>query len=150
MRGGAARAWAITLGLAAAVLWPLAWPRGQDSFPLSTYPMFSRPDLGRVVPLAHARLLGPAGRARPAPPELVGTPEVMVAKALVEAAIARGEAQALCARVAARAAADAVEADAVEIVTSTFDSARYFASREGREPLSRVVHARCAVPRSTP
>lgn len=144
-----ARAWAVTLALAVLVVSPLALPRGWDSFPISSYPMFSRGDLGTVVTVSHVLLVGAegsggrAGPRRPAPPSMVGTPEVMVAKGIVEAAIASGRAATLCGRVAARARAEDTEVRRVEVVTSTFDTRRYFA--ESTEPSARVVHASCRV-----
>lgn len=138
---------ALTFGLALAVLSPLARDRSWDSFPISSFPMFSRGDLGAVVPLGHAVLVARDGSRRPAPPSLVGTPEPMVAKNLVEGAIARGAAADLCGRIASRAASDAPDAAAVEIVTSVFDTRRYFAEPAGRTPVSRQVHASCNVPR---
>jgi hypothetical protein len=140
--GGAARAWATTLIFAALVLVPLAMPVGWDSFPISSYPMFARGDLGTVVPVSHALLLTEGEGRRPAPPSLIGTPEVMVAKNIVELAIAQGRAAELCAKIAANAGGEARQ---VEIVTSTFDTRRYF--EVSREPLAREVHARCEVPR---
>ena len=137
----AARA-ATTLGLAAAILSPLLRDARWDSFPISSFPMFSRGDLGSVVALGHAVLVTDDGARSPAPPSLVGTPEPMVAKNLIEGAIARGRAAELCARIAARAAAEAPHARAVEIVTSTFDTRRYFADPT---PLAREVHASCTV-----
>ncbi len=137
---------AVTLALVALVLSPLLFPVGWDDFPISSYPMFSRADLGDETSLSHAVLVSENGETRPAPPSVVGSPEVMVAKGLVERAIARGDADALCARIAERARRKGDAATAVEIVTSTFLLRRYFASREGRRPLRREVHARCPLP----
>src|SRR5690606_18740626 len=108
-------------GLSLAILAPVVMPKGWDSFPISSYPMFSRGDLGRRVTLGHALLVSADGARVPAPPSLVGTPEPMVAKNVVENAIARGAAAELCARIASRATGAA----SVEIVTSTFDSRAY-------------------------
>lgn len=138
---------ALTAAVALAILSPLARDRSWDDFPISSYPMFSRGDLGAVVPLGHALLVAPDGTTRPAPPALVGTPEPMVAKNLVEGAIARGAAADLCARIAARAREETPDAARVVIVTSVFDTRRYFREPGGRTPLSREVHASCNVPR---
>lgn len=166
MRPARARlvAWASAAGLALAVLYPLTRPRGWDDYPISSYPMFSRGDIGRVVPLGHAVIVGQGrgdgsggagagaeGEARrPVPLALIGTPEPMVAKSIVEKAIARGAASDLCKTLAARVGAEEASRGsqaplAVEIVTSTFDTRAYFA--EGRAPVRREVHARCEVPR---
>lgn len=131
---------AAAIALSAAILSPLAMPEGWDSFPISSYPMFSRGNLGRRVTLGHALLVHADGTRAPAPPALVGTPEPMVAKNVIENAIAAGRAGDLCAAIASRAKG----AVAVEIATSTFDSRAYF---EGsRAPLERTVHASCPVP----
>lgn len=137
----------LTVALALAILSPIARERSWDGFPISSYPMFSRGDLGNVVTLGHVVLVVGGGARRPAPPALVGTPEPMVAKNLIEGAIARGAAADLCARIARRASAEAPDAVQVEVVTSVFDSRRYFAEPEGRVPQSREVHASCSVPR---
>lgn len=137
---------ALTLLLSLLVLSPLVRDRRWDDFPISSFPMFSRGDLGSEVSLGHALLVAADGTRRPAPPALVGTPEPMVAKNLVERAIARGGAGDLCARVAQRAAREAPGARTVEIVTSTFDARRYFTEPGGRAPLARQIHASCNVP----
>lgn len=133
---------ALTIGIALVVLSPLA--RGKDDFPLSSYPMFSRGDIAGLQSLAHALVVHADGRRTPAKPSQVGTPEPMVANAIVAHAINRGSAAELCAMVAANVSeADAVS---VEIVLSQYDAKRYFL--EGKhEPASRVVHASCPVTR---
>lgn len=141
----------VTIALASAVLFPVTKSPGWDSFPISSYPMFSRGDLGTSVSVSHVVLVTSAGERRPAPPALVGTPEPMVAKALVETAIARGDTAGLCARVAARAKAEGETAARVEVATSVFDTKAYFSSdavvaREARSPSNRSVHASCAIP----
>lgn len=154
------RAWVTVAALSLAVLYPLSRPRGWDDFPISSYPMFSRGDIGHVVPLGHAVLVeageaGEAGasrRTQPVPLALLGTPEPMVAKSIVENAIAKGTAADLCRALAARIAAEDVARAlppaprAVEIVTSTFDTRAYFAEG-GRRPMRREVHARCEIGR---
>jgi hypothetical protein len=136
--------YAMTAGaLALAILAPLALPADWDSFPISSYPMFSR-NVGRTVTLGHAILVRENGERAPVPPEVVGTPEPMVAKNLVENAIAHGSAADLCARLASRARGGG----RIEIVTSTFDSRAYFEGR--REPTGRVVHATCNVHEESP
>jgi hypothetical protein len=135
----------LTGALALAILAPLALPRGWDDFPISSYPMFSR-NVGRIVTLGHALFVDESGERTPVPPAIVGTPEPMVAKNLVENAIARGQAAELCAQIASRAnppnAKGQRGVERVEIVTSTFDSRLYF--QAARTPTNRTVHATCA------
>ncbi|MBX3199452.1 MAG: hypothetical protein KF894_15065 [Labilithrix sp.] len=134
--------------LAAGILSPLARERGWDSFPISSYPMFSRGTIGAVNELAHAVLVLDGGGRAPASPALLGTPEPMVATAIVRAHLARGSSEDLCAAVAARARSARPEAVAVEIVRSRFDARRYFSAEpDAREPLERTVYARCEVAR---
>ena len=112
--------------------------------------MFSRGDLGSVNELAHVLLVDPDGVRRPAPPALVGSPEPMIAMSIVRANVARGTSAELCAAVAARAR-ERSGAAAVEVVTSVFDTRRYFSTDRSapgrRAPLARTVVARCEVRR---
>lgn len=52
--------------VAGVVLSSLTRPRGWDSFPVSSFPMFSRDDLGTVGSPAHVLLVLPDGTERPA------------------------------------------------------------------------------------
>jgi hypothetical protein len=98
------RAWglAVSLAMLAAVAWPLGRdPLRGDSFPLSTYPMFATPRPDARLRMAYVIATGPDGRRRHVPPALVASPEVMQTIITVQRAVARGEAPALCRRVAA-------------------------------------------------
>lgn len=128
--------WGITAALAIAIVSPVFRDRTWDSFPISSFPMFSRGDLGTRVSLGHVILVNPDGTRRPAPPSVVGTPEPMMAVKVVENALARDEAEGLCERIAGRVERG-VE---VEIVVSVFDTTKYFPDRV---PLERTVRARC-------
>jgi len=139
---------AVTIGIAVLIVSPLALRRGWDDFPISSYPMFSRGTLGTVENLAHALVVHADGTRSPASPALVGTPEPMVANAIVLRAINRGTTAELCTTIAARAP----EGTAIEIAVSTYDTKTYFAEKrpngpDPREPLARTVHARCDVKR---
>jgi hypothetical protein len=133
--------WGITAAIALAIVSPLARARTWDSFPISSYPMFSRGDLGTQLAMGHVVLVDREGKSRAAPPSLVGTPEPMVVKTVIDRAIVEGRAPELCARIAERAPADVVR---VEVVASIYDTRRYFSDPT---PLSREVHASCAVSR---
>lgn len=145
-----ARAWAVTCALAAVVASPVVRWRGWDDYPISSYPMFSRGDLGNEVTLSHVVLERVDGTRMPASPDAIGTPEPMVAKRIVEGAIARGEARGLCERVAGRVRGSG-DVRVVEVVTSVFDVRAYFETRSGSGSGSgekaREVHARCEVGR---
>ena len=133
--------WLMTVALGAAIVSPVFRDRSWDSFPISSFPMFSRGDLGTRVWMGHVILVDRDGKRRPAPPSVVGSPEPMVAKNLVENALARDEAPGLCRRIAGRAPSDVAT---VEVVTSVFDTTRYFADPT---PLERHVAASCNVSR---
>lgn len=121
-------------------------PVEDDSYPLSTYPMFARP---RGKPVLHLMEgLDFEGRAVRLKPELVANREVMQAAATVRRAVARGEPamQQLCARVAGRVSASPSHTGVVvvRILSARFDPIAYFST--GSEPESRVEQFRCAVP----
>ena len=137
----------VTVVLAGAIVSPLAYERGWDSFPISSYPMFSRGNLGTVNELAHALLVTADGVRTPAKPALVGSPEPMIAMSIVRAHVDRGTSAELCAAVAARAR-DRSDVVAVEIARSVFDSRTYFSDGpRARAPIERTIVARCEVRR---
>jgi hypothetical protein len=138
-----ALAWsAVTVVIAVVGLVPLALDR--DSYPLSTYPMFStrRSATGRF----HTAVAIGETVHRLSPERIAATDEVIQAAATVSDAIARGEVAALCADIAARVAADGPDAaTAVEVVSEDYDAVAWYDG--DRTPLGRVVHARCPVVR---
>lgn len=139
--------WACTSVLMLAlVAWPLA--RGRDGFPLSNYPMFSKPRAREAV-VRHTVGITPDGRSRPLPPAALGTDEVMQASQSASlASKSPAHAADLCARVAAELArrgeafADIAE---VELRTDRFDIIAYWEGE--RTPSGGETHARCEVPR---
>lgn len=137
----------VSLALIGATLEPLARDPNDDSFPLSTYPMFAtkRPTLQTLhYALGETR----DGKRRTLSPAMIGSGEILQALKTVEHAVGkgRGELAALCTQIARRVAADADFADvvAIRIVTGTHDAIEYLARDQvGREiELSRctVVH----------
>jgi len=135
----------VLLVVAAAVLWPVIRRPPQDSFPLSTYPMFSFP----LEPVAEMDLVvgvdADGDDVRLSPESIAGTDEVIQAGGAVARAVAGqgDDPGALCRRVAARLVGD--DPVAVEVRTDLYDAIGWF--RGAREPLERTVHARCEVPR---
>jgi hypothetical protein len=132
--------------LIVAMLLPLLGdPRG-DSFPFSTYPMFSgRASSEATVP--HAVLVAGDGERTVLPPEAVANDEVIQAYETLRQAVGQGaDATArLCARAAEWQAGRSDEPARVEIVSDTYNAVAYF---EGdKEPLATTVHATCEVPR---
>ncbi len=141
-----ARAGALAAALVAAtlVLLPLTWDLHDDSFPLSTFPMFS----GRkraTGTIDHVVLLFADGRGRVAPPHLLGTDEVMQAAATSARAVRGGRAAStrLCQFVARRAARDPAfrGLSHVEVRSDTYDAVGFFAGRT--RPLHSRTLARC-------
>ena len=112
----------------------------RDSFPLSTYPMFSyrRTTTESVDTAVLAEADGRIRRL--APSTIAATDEVVLAGATVSDAIASGSSPQLCAEIAARADRDGLSGE-VQIVTERFDSIDWY--QGDREPLERTVHASC-------
>lgn len=134
-----------SVALLALTLAPLA--REGDSFPLSSYPMFSSVRTKPWISIVVAR--DAQGEQRPIPPRLVANAEVMQAAQTIGNAVRRKQAGQLCERVAARIAAEPAWADAVhvEVQSRQFDPFTYFTSEDGRTPLQVRRRARCEVPR---
>jgi hypothetical protein len=138
------RGWAYVVSVAALALVfsPVLRPSQRDSYPLSTYPMFSY-DRGRESALPTAVGVTVDGQLRRLSPELIsGGYEPVQAFATVEASIENGDTADLCHEIAERTAKSrAGDLVAIEVVTEVHD---VVASFEGdKEPSQRIVHARC-------
>lgn len=133
------RAGLISIVLLGATLAPLARDPADDGFPLSTYPMFAYPrDTMQTYDYAIGETA--AGERRPIAPTLVGSHEVLQARAVIERAVAGGPAEmlALCHAIVRRAPQDIV---VVRIVRGTHDAIAYLVDHQlGREQ----DHVRCA------
>jgi len=140
-----------SIALCAAVLAPAVRAPDDDSFPLSTYPMFAAPR-PRELAMVSARGVARDGQPRTLSPAHVGTGEVMQAFATIQRAAAAGpdERSALCAAIAARVAGDADLADvvAVEIVSGAYDAVETVAGSAAAGRDAPLV--RCQVERSKP
>lgn len=140
----------VFVALVAAVAYPVSWPRGRDSFPLSSYPMFSRKLPTAEFSLQYAVGVTGDGARRHLAPEFVANDEVLQARAVLGRAV-RGGPKAvlrLCRRIAGRVVADSGLSDVlhVHIVTGRHDAVAYLTGRDrvGKEKL----HGRCAVKRA--
>lgn len=149
-------AYAVSALALAAVLYPMRFdPQDpeQDSFPLSTYPMFSY-DKPRTATVTSAVALGPGDAEQPVPPEFVATSETMQALRTIAKSVRAGRKQSrqLCESIAEHVARSAephfARAEAVALITVTVDSIRFLAG--DRTPLQRKQHLRCRVRRSAP
>lgn len=137
-------AYGVGLGLTAAALAPAFRRSIEDSYPLSTYPMFTT---ARDEVVIH-QVVGIRRATRAVlPPALVGGgPEVMQAAATVRRSVEAGPARlaSLCRAVLGRAAeaAEWRDVERLEIVAAHFDPVAYLSGT--REPRRREVLATCA------
>lgn len=139
------RLWAygFSAAVVVAVLSPVLGDPRDDSFPLSTYPMFS----GRqssVVDITHVVGFTEAGERVTLAPEALGTDEVVQAFETSRQAAAAGptESRTLCEEAAAWGSDHRAEAVSYALVTDRFDAIKYFDGEEA--PSSTIVHAECA------
>lgn len=130
----------VSVVMLGAVISPLV--HGVDSFPLSTFPMFSkaRPP---EVDIDHVVAVEATGTEWVVPPSVVMRGEVLQTKVAISQAIGARRADALCAAVAARLEAPTVVR--LEVRSDRYLVAGYFSS--ARRPIRSHVHARCEVPR---
>jgi hypothetical protein len=145
----ATRIWGglVTVVMLVAVAYPLRRdPVYEDSFPLSTYPMFAFKRPGARVAMDYVIATGPNGARRHVPPELVANHEVMQSLMTIRRAVSSGRAAILCAEVAERAARDR-RFDAMDTI------AVVFGDHKGVDYLVKHVHgpekphATCPIPR---
>jgi hypothetical protein len=136
---------AIAVVLVVVGLVPLVLDR--DSYPLSTYPMFSaRRTTSESVDTAVA--LDASGAVeRLGPERIAGTDEIILATATVGGAINAGTTDALCTEIAGRVASSGpASAVTIEVVTERYDAILWY--RGDRTPIDKTVHSTCAVPRA--
>ena len=146
-------AYLLTATITLALLYPLTLdPFQGDSFPLSTFPMFSvKRENPRISTLV---AVDGSGESRPLPPAVLGTEEVMQSAMTIRRAAAnRKRARKLCREVADEIAGDPEWADAthVELLTLRYDPIAYFMEPDGPDnPISRKRRARCKIKRGQP
>jgi hypothetical protein len=144
---------AVSIALLLAVLYPTLRDPEDDSFPLSTYPMFAR-NRTRLAKVNAALALGRGGTEQPLSPLLIGSPETMQAIRVLNRSVQAGErsARALCRAIAARVAKSADPelsgARQIALVTETIDVIEYAGGVHA--PRDRQVHTRCRIPRGKP
>lgn len=133
----------------AAVSYPFTWPLSRDSFPLSNYPMFSRPLPEPTVTIQYALGLEPDGTRHHLPPRMVANEEVLQARVTLGRAVSQGKqaTRTLCRSIAERVARhpDFAAVTEVRIVSGTHDAVAYLTGQDtlGRED----VYGRCPVAR---
>lgn len=141
--------WGTLLMATSLVAWPAFGELDDDSFPLSNYPMFAaergQPVMTQIVGFDHA------GQVQRLSPELLGSSEVLQAKALVERA-ANGGAKSrktFCDSVARRVHDAQLDTPVngrivrLELAKARFDPVTYFTV--AAEPLERVTLHGCTV-----
>jgi hypothetical protein len=136
----ARRWWGVaTVAVVGAMVAPVVLDR--DSFPLSTYPMYSRARPSEVAIVTAVGIDADGGEHRLSLGVIGASDDPLVVAGELRAAIADGRAPQRCADIAARVApADAV---AVEVVTERRDVVAHV--RGDPSLRDRTVHARCEV-----
>lgn len=138
--------WLTTAAVVVALFTPVI--RDQDSFPLSTQPMYASAR-DRIDILASAR--GVDGRTgeqiRLSMGLVAATDDPLIAQSRLRRAISSGTAEALCVEIAGRVAvrSDLRGVNLIEIIGERLDLVEFVT--EDAEPLDREVHARCPVTR---
>lgn len=139
----------VSIVVAALLLAPAFRDPSDDSFPLSTFPMFSKAKRDPGLVITQVLAVTAEGSRKPLPPELAtGNLEVIQALQMIRNEVYGGRERAtrFCREVAARVR-DAGEpwrsARAIEIVRSHFDTVAYFET--GPEPVTRKRLQSCPV-----
>lgn len=122
---------------AAIILTPLLRAPHNDTYPLSTYPMFAT-DRGADHTISTAVSIDERGEVSRLSPKLIaGTDEVVLAAVTVARAVGRGEVDELCAEIL-----DRIDGPAHIIIRSeTLDVVAHVVN--GAEPRRIEVHAEC-------
>ena len=131
-----------------AVLLPVLGDSRSDSFPLSTYPMFSGLK-DSTASIDHVVGVAGDGSRTVLPPESVANDEVLQARAIIRQAVRQGPdaTEKLCRQAALWVYESRWEKiETVEVTTDRFDSLAYFDG--DKSPTSSVLHARCVVEES--
>ncbi len=125
-----------------AVLIPVLRPDAGDSYPISSYPMFTA-DRDREETIATAVALTRNGEIERLSPKLIaGTDEPVHAASTVSRSIRRGNTDALCDEIATRVEGDPAIVE-IEVRAETYDTVAWF---ETGEPIDVETHSRCVVP----
>lgn len=141
-----AKAYIFGVGAVLASAW-LTLTDGADSFPLSTFPMFSHPP-GK--PWVHTVVgIDAAGESEPIAPRLVANSEALQTAVAIARAVRSGRkaTRRLCETVAEKVAreADLDDVVRVEVRSDRYDPVAYFT--RGTTPLKSRLRASCRVPR---
>lgn len=144
----AVRLWAsaVTCLVVLACVLPMVWPRGRDSFPLSSYPMFSERRDDRSVVLVLA-VLADGDAVEVLPTEAIGHRQLTQAVRALRSAVQTGgdRPARLCDEVAGWVRRSRPETTGrVGIVTVSYDAVDYLV-HDQRQPTIVEAHAWCGV-----
>lgn len=143
----AAVCYAISAVLVAALLYPLSFSRIEDSFPLSSFPMFARRVADPVL-VQHFAIGAGADFRKSIGPELIGSEEVLQAQATIRKAVRGGRRAltALCQRLARKIAGDPAYAAArwVRVMKGRYNAVAYLT---GRDPGVETIVHQCRIER---
>ena len=135
----------VSVVLIAATIEPVLRDPNDDSFPLSTYPMFA---WKRSTTVTMDYLVGYTadGQRWHVPPRAIGSAEVMQAKRLVDRAVMHGQAgmRELCERAAEKVRRLRPDIVSIAVVTGTHEAIAYLGRGERGVERERV---RCEVPK---
>ncbi len=138
--------------LTVAMLWPLTFAAGTDSFPFSSFPMFARARSPILESVSLHGVMSSGERVRLPPGLAAGSPEVLQARALINRAVTTsGQAmEALCDDALARSQRAWSPAPvAVQVRYERFDAPAYY--RGQRAPLKeRLLHCCASEPETCP
>ena len=136
------RAGLVAVAAVGLVVWPIARPRADDSFPLSNYPMFTA-DKPRQMTFFQAVGVAADGGQASLSAELVGgTVEVVQAARAMSTADRNGTLDALCRDIAGRTADARPEVVEVRIARQRYDVVDALRADHPR-PLASTVVATC-------
>jgi hypothetical protein len=139
---------ALSIALVVVTLSPLRRDPIRDDFPLSTFPMFAfeRPTL---LSMTYALGVTRSGERRYLSPGVVGTAEVLQARATIETAVNGGRRSlaALCAQIAGRVSrmSEFDDIATIRIVTGTHESVEFLVRDTMGKEVERI---HCPVPRA--
>lgn len=140
----------VSLLLFGAVLAPLTWAAGDDSYPLSSYPMFSHGRTSSEASITHVVAVGRMGERMVVPPHEIASSTVMQTLVTIQRSVDAGPASTkrFCRDIAKRLAASndprLRDSIAIEIETARIDAIAYLGGNT--TPLTRTLHARCKRP----
>lgn len=134
--------------VSAAMVWPMTLDPWDDSFPLSTFPMFASKRDEVWVHIAVG--IDEDGELHRIPPSMVGTDEVMQAAQTIRKAIKGGKKRRkeLCREIAAAAVSDPRALERIELRSIKYKAVDYFGANPP-EPLKLRVRAKCSVGETT-